>query len=59
MHFVDQVDLKATSGRRVLHIVEQIAHIVDTCARGGIHFNQINKPTLGYLCAAGAFTAGH
>ena len=38
MYFVDQVDLIATSGWRILHIVEQIAHIIDPSARGSIHF---------------------
>jgi len=59
MHFIDQVDLKATSGGRVLHIVEQVTHIVDPGARGGIYFNQINKAAFGDFCAAGTLATGH
>ena len=59
MYFIDQVDLKATSGGRVLHIVEQVAHIVDACSRGGIHFNKINKAPLGNFCATGALATGY
>jgi hypothetical protein len=46
VHFVDQVDLVATASRRVLHVVEQLARIVDLGARSGVHFDQVDEATL-------------
>ena len=46
MHFIDQVDLKATARRGVLHVVQQIARVFDFSARRGVDFNQIDKAAL-------------
>lgn len=43
MDFIDQIDLEATAGRRVLDVIQQIAGIFDFGARGGIDLNQIDK----------------
>ena len=59
MHFIDQIDFVATARWRVLHIVEQLTHIVDTSARGGIHFNQINKPSFVNLITGRTLTTGN
>ena len=42
VHFVDQVDLEAAARRRVLHVVEQVARVVDLGARGGIDLDQVD-----------------
>ncbi len=49
MHFIDQVDLEAAAGRRVLDVVQQIAGIFHFGARGGIDLNQIDKAALFYF----------
>ena len=59
MHFIDQIDFVATTRWRVLHVVEQLTHIVNTSARGSIHFNQINKPSFVDLIAGRALTTGN
>ena len=46
MHFVDQIDLKAAAGRRVLDVIQQVAGIFNFGARGGVDFNQIDKAPL-------------
>src|SRR5205807_6464648 len=50
--------LVAAAGRRVLHVVEQLAGIVDLGARGGIDFQQIDATPGVNLAAARAFAAG-
>ena len=47
MHFVNQVDLEASTGWRVLHIIQQLPGVFDLGARCRIHLNQINKTALG------------
>src|SRR3990167_554641 len=43
MHFVDQVDLEASTARRILHVVEQLAGIFNLGAAGSIDFDQVDK----------------
>ena len=43
VHFVDQVDLVASARRRVLHVVEQLARVVDLGARGRVDFEQVDE----------------
>ncbi len=57
MHFVDQVDLVSTAGRCVLHVVEQLARVVDLGARRGIDLDQIDEAALVYFAAGRAFAA--
>ncbi len=42
VHLVDQVHLVAAPGWRVLHVVEQLARVVDLGARSGIDFDQVD-----------------
>ena len=58
VHFVDQVDLVAAARRRVLHVVEQLARVIDAGARGGIDLDQIDAAAGIDLAAAGALAAG-
>ena len=58
VHFVDEVDLVAAAGRRVLHVVEQLARIIDLGARGRVDLDQIDEAAGIDLAAAGAFAAG-
>ncbi len=51
MDFIDQIDLEATAGRRVLHVIQQIAGIFDFGARSGIDLYQIDKAPLFYFTA--------
>ena len=46
MDFVDQVNLETASGWRILHVVEQFAHVIDPGARSRIDFDQINTASL-------------
>ena len=55
MHLIDEVNLKATTGRRILHVIENFAGIFNLGTRGGIHFDQINKATLTDFLAAVTF----
>ena len=57
VYFIDQVDLEAAGRRRVLHIVEQLARIIDLGARGGIDLDQIDAAPGIDAGAAGALTA--
>ncbi len=58
MNFVDQVDLITTAGRRILHVLQQLAGIFHFGTRRRIHFNQINKTPLGDFTATGTLAAG-
>ena len=57
MHFVDQIDFKATARWRVLNVIQQVAGIFDFGARGGIDLNQINKAPLFDFAAVIAYAA--
>ncbi len=43
VHFVDQVDLEAPATGRVLHVVEQLAGILDLGAAGGVDLDQVDE----------------
>ena len=57
VHLVDQVHLVAAARRRVLHVVEQFARVIDLGARGGVDFDQVDAAAGLDLAAAGAFEA--
>ena len=42
MHFVDDIDLGARRDGPVAGAVDNLAHIVNTCMRGGVHLNHID-----------------
>ena len=58
MHFIDKIDFIAAARWAVLDIVQQLSHIIDAGARGGIHLNQIHKSAVGDLFTTGALTTG-
>ena len=58
VHFVDQVDLVAAARRRVLHVVEQLARVVDLGARGRVHFEQVDEAARVDVAAGAALAAG-
>ncbi len=58
VHFVDQVDLEAPTGRRILHVVEQLAGVLDLGTTGGVHFDQVDEAPLVDLPAHRAGPAG-
>ena len=57
VHLVDEIHLVASARWRVLHIVEQLAGVLDLRARGSIHFDQIDEATFGNLHAARTYAA--
>ena len=58
VHLVDQVDLVATACRRVLGVVDQVAHIVDAGVACRIDFEQVDKAALVDLHADAANATG-
>ena len=58
VHFVDEVHLVAAAGRRVLHVVEQLARVVDLGARGGVDLDEVDEAAGVDLAAGGADAAG-
>ncbi len=46
VHFVDQVDLEAPTGRRVLHVLQQLAGVFNLGATGSVDLDQVNEATL-------------
>ena len=58
MHFVDEVDLVAATGRRVLHVFEQFTRVIDLGARGCVDLDQVQEPPGVDLPATGAFPTG-
>ena len=57
VHFVDQVDLVATTTGCVLHVLEQFAGVLDLGAAGSVDFDQIDEAPLIDLPAYRAGTA--
>ncbi len=51
VHFIDEIDLEATTGRAVLHVVEQLAGIFHLGAGRRVNFQQIDKVALIDLAA--------
>ena len=43
VHLVDEVHLVAAAGRRVLHVVEQLARVVDLGPRRRVDFDEVNE----------------
>src|SRR6185369_14212079 len=58
VHFVDQVDLVTAAGRRVLHVLEQLARVVDLGTRGSVDLDEIDEAALVDLLAGRAYAAG-
>ena len=58
VHFVDEVHLVAAASRRILHVVEQFAGVVDLGARCGIHLDEIDEAALVDFPAGRADAAG-
>src|SRR5262249_1174270 len=58
VHLIDEVDLVAAARRRVLHVVEQLAGIVDLGARRRVHLYQVRKAAGFDLAAARALETG-
>ena len=59
MHFVNQVDLETAARWRILHVIEQIAHIINTGSRCRIHFDQVDKSAFINFITAGTFATGN
>ncbi len=57
VHFVDQIDLVAAACRHVLHVVEQLARVVDLGARRRVHLDQIDEAPLVDLATGRALAA--
>ena len=57
VHFVDQVDLEAAARRRVLRVVDQLAHVVDAGVAGGVDLEQIDEAARVDLAARTALAA--
>ena len=58
VHFVDQVDLVTPAGRRVLHVLQQLAGIFHLGAAGGVDFDQVDEAAFINLAAHRALAAG-
>ena len=57
VHFVDEIDFESSLGRRVLHIVEQFAGVVDFGARRGVDFDEVDEIALVDAAAGHALAA--
>jgi hypothetical protein len=57
VHFVDEVDLVAAARGRVLHVLEQLARVVDLGARRGVDFDEVDEAALVDFLARGAHAA--
>ena len=49
--FVDDIDLVAGLVRGVVHLLPQVADLVDAAVAGGVNLDNIERPPLGYLLA--------
>ena len=58
MHFVDDVDLVARGDRGIGDRIDDLADVVDTRARGGVHLDDVDVPGLGDGHAGLAAPAG-
>ena len=43
VHFVDQIDLEAAARRRVLRVLDQLAHVVDAGVAGRVDLEQVDE----------------
>ena len=57
VHLVDEVHLVTATGRRVLHVLEQLAGLLDLGARRGIDLDQVDEATRVEFLAAAALPA--
>ena len=57
MHFVDQVDLIASTCRHVLGVFKQISGVIDTSAGRSVYLDQIDEAIFFHLEADRAFAA--
>ena len=57
MHFVDEVDLVASTRGRVLHVVEHLACVIDLGSRCRVYLNEIYKPPRVDFAARAAYAA--
>jgi hypothetical protein len=57
VYFIDQIDLEATSRRRVLHVIQQLTSIVHLGARRRIDLDQVDETALVDFRAGTAFAA--
>ena len=58
VHLVDDIDLVASLGGGIQHVVQQLAGVLDLGAGGGIDLDQIRKAALVQFAAHQALTAG-
>ena len=59
MNFINQIDFIATARWRILHVIQQVAHIIDAGARCCIDLNKVYKSAFIDFSAAGANTTGN
>ncbi len=58
VHFVDQVNLEAPAARCVLHVIEQLAGVLDLGPAGSVDLDQVDEAALVDLPAHRTRTAG-
>ena len=58
VHFVDDVDLVARPLRRVLHLLDQVADVVDAVVGSSINLDQVGEVSGQHLATGGALVAG-
>ena len=58
VNLVDEVHLVSATRRRILHVLEQLARVVDLGARSRVHFEQIDEPAGVDVLAGRAMAAG-
>lgn len=52
--FINNINFKATCGRRILHIVAKVADLVNPAVGSTVNFNDIERGTGGNFLAIGA-----
>ena len=57
VHFIDDIDLEASAGRRIQRVFQQLAHVIDLRVRRRIQLHQIDKASRVNLGAGAAFSA--
>ena len=57
MHFVDDVDFELPLGRRVPHVVAQLAHFIDAVVARAVDFQHIETVAAGDFLAVVAYAA--
>ena len=59
VYFIDQIDLEAPAGRRVLRVIQYLAHVVDTGGGSRVNLQEINEASGIDGHTAGTLAAGH